>query len=59
MNENEDKEDYEKIINREIAKFDINPFVVDSQNRVLLGKEFRMYNMSNRWHMPGGKSFCK
>ncbi len=57
MNDNIKKEDYEKAINKEIAKFDINPYVIDDNNRVLLAKRISNVSYGDHWHMPGGKVF--
>ena len=57
MNKTKQKEEYEQAINKELAKFDINPFVIDDSNRVLLGKRIHNVQYGNCWHMPGGKVF--
>ena len=57
MNEENLKNNYKKKINKKIAKFDINPFVIDRRNRVLLGKRISNVQYGNSWHMPGGKVF--
>lgn len=57
MDENKAKESYEQAINKEIAKFDINPFVIDENQRVLLAKRISNVQYGNSWHMPGGKVF--
>ena len=57
MNEENLKNNYKKKINKKIAKFDINPFIIDRRNRVLLGKRISNVQYGNSWHMPGGKVF--
>ena len=59
MNDDKLKEEYESKINNEIAKFDINPFVIDQNNRVLLAKRISTVQYGNHWHMPGGKVFIQ
>ena len=49
------KNNYKKEINKKIAKFDINPFIIDESNRVLLGKRISNVQYGNSWHMPGEK----
>ena len=57
MNEESLKKNYKKEINKKIAKFDVNPFIIDENNRVLLGKRISNVQYGNSWHMPGGKVF--
>ena len=57
MNEEALKDAYKNAINKEIAKFDINPFVIDEKNRVLLAKRISNVQYGNHWHMPGGEVF--
>lgn len=57
MDEQTKRDEYNKAINNEIAKFDINPFVIDDEKRVLLAKRISNVQYGNHWHMPGGKVF--
>lgn len=52
------KKNYEQAINKEIAKFDINPLIVKDQ-KILLAKRIENVQYGGTWHMPGGKVFLK
>ena len=56
MDINKKKNDYEKAINKPIAKFDINPFIVHDK-KILLAKRIENVQYGGTWHMPGGKVF--
>lgn len=56
MNDNELKKEYEKKIDKPIAKFDINPLIVDNK-KILLAKRISTVQYGDTWHMPGGKVF--
>ena len=56
MNDNELKREYEKQIDKPIAKFDINPLIVDNK-KILLAKRISTVQYGDTWHMPGGKVF--
>lgn len=53
----EKKTAYEKVIHQELAKFDINPFIVDANGSVILAKRISTVQYGGTWHMPGGKVF--
>ncbi len=55
-NIDEKKKAYEESINKQIAKFDINPLIVDNK-KILLAKRIPNVQFGNTWHMPGGKVF--
>ena len=56
MDDKELKKKYEMQINKPIAKFDINPLIVDDK-KILLAKRISTVQYGNTWHMPGGKVF--
>ena len=56
MDDNELKKNYENLINKPIAKFDINPLIVDNK-KILLAKRISTVQFGDTWHMPGGKVF--
>lgn len=56
MNDNDLKKKYEDQINRPIAKFDINPLIIQNR-KILLAKRISTVQFGNTWHMPGGKVF--
>ena len=56
MDDNELKKNYENLINKPIAKFDINPLIVDNK-KILLAKRISTVQFGSTWHMPGGKVF--
>lgn len=51
------KQAYEKAIDRPIAKFDINPFILDREKKVVLARRISTVQYGGMWHMPGGKVF--
>jgi 8-oxo-dGTP diphosphatase len=57
ITDEEKQSEYEKVIDKEIAKFDVNPFVIDSDNNIIMAKRITTVQFGGTWHMPGGKVF--
>ena len=55
--ETDKKKAYEKAISQPIAKFDVNPLIVDRNNQIVLAKRISTVQYGGKWHMPGGKVF--
>jgi len=52
------KNNYQNAINKEIAKFDINPLIIKDK-KILLAKRIENVQYGGTWHMPGGKVFLQ
>ena len=48
---------YEQTIDMPLAKFDINPFIVDTNDNIVLAQRITTVQYGGTWHMPGGKVF--
>ena len=56
-NYEEQKLAYEREINKPMAAFDVNPFIITPDNRVVLARRIPSVQDGGKWSMPGGKVF--
>lgn len=57
MSDDIKKKEYEKAINKKLSKYDINPFILNEKNQVLLQQRISTVIFGGKWIMPGGKVF--